>query len=135
MQRRDDWPERLTEALEQIRVFVWGDTDCACGAALTALAMTGQDPAGPYRGRYTDYAEGLALLRQDGIRSIKHWADTMFARIAPAHAQRGDWALVRALADDGRRRFGLGVVDGPHIRLAGGGRLPRGAALIAWKVG
>lgn len=135
LHRLKDWPERLSHALSQRGALVWSETDCACWAASSAEAVTGVDPAAPYRGRYESYGEGLALIGLDGFRHMKHWADRWWPRIPPAMARRGDWAWVRDDAPDGRARYALMVVDGAVLRGPAGGRISRDQALICWKVG
>lgn len=132
--RAPDWPERLSEALAEREPAAWSRTDCACWSASAAQAMTGVDPAAPYRGRYDSYEGGLALIRADGFRHMKAWADRWWPRIDPSLARRGDWAWVRDRTPDGRFRYALTVVDGPVLRGPAGGRLPRERALTCWKV-
>lgn len=138
MSRLPDWPERLGAVLRAApgRAFVWGGHDCALHASDAALAITGVDPAAAIRGRYGDYMGGMRLLAAEaGCRSLRAWADSLYARVEVAMAQRGDWALVKWPATpDGRPHHALTLVDGDRLSAACGVRLPLAAATICWRV-
>ncbi len=137
--RRDDWPERFAKVVRASRdqFFDWSRHDCVTHAADGALAVTGLDPAADFREAYDDYMGGFRrLLALTGLRSIEAWADSLFERIAPALARRGDWALVRQpAAPGGRAHPALMLVDGEWLSGPGGDRLPRSVAVICWRVG
>lgn len=95
MARRNDWPERLITAIEGAhgRPFSWGEHDCALFAANTVQAMTGQDFAVPFRGRYRTRLGALRKLYPFG--GLEAYVDTLgLAEIRPAFARRGDLALI-----------------------------------------
>ena len=63
-----DWNERL-QALVQERTkapFVWGQHDCSLWAADCILALTGEDLACSYRGKYTSAKSALRLIKASG---------------------------------------------------------------------
>lgn len=134
IRRRRDWAERLGPALQPAEK-VWSVSDCATWSATACEAMTDVNPAAPYRGRYATEMEGIALLKAAGHRSFKAWVDSLFPRVEPARARRGDWAWVRQPDDTGRKRYALAVVDGAFLRTSTGVRLPRSEALTCWSVG
>jgi hypothetical protein len=102
MQRRNDWPERLSAFVESRRFapFEWGTNDCALFAADGVLAMTDVDLAAALR-TYTDEAGAAALISKAG--GMAGFARTLAHR-GPGRAQRGDIVLA-VIA--GRETFGL----------------------------
>lgn len=46
--------------------FIWGETDCVMAVANYVLALTGNDPAATWRGRYHDEAGARALYDLHG---------------------------------------------------------------------
>jgi hypothetical protein len=132
--RVDDWPERLTQVFtgSAMAAGVYGEHDCALHAMDCADALTGGELAAQWRGAYHDYLTGLRVLRKrTGLRSMKAWADTLWPRIHPAMARRGDWGMVAA--DEGPA---LAVFDREYLRGPCGLMLPRAACLpdLAWRV-
>lgn len=113
--------------------FVYGRHDCALHAAAAVQAMTGVDPAAPWRGRYTTFRGGVRVLRKEGhedhIAAVSAWFD----ETPPLMARVGDLAQVPG--DGGPA---LGVVQGESVSVL----LPRGLGLVpltaadrAWRVG
>ena len=136
MRRKDDWPERLGEAIEAARNrgFRWGEHDCALFVADCVAAMTGVDPAAGLRGTYG--ARGAAV-------DLGKLGDRLFGPvIAATLARRGDVALVAlggdvALVESGGR-LAAGVVIGGHVAVPGRDGLvayPLAQATRAWRVG
>lgn len=68
-----------TRALWRRSAFAWGQTDCIMATCNHVLAVTGIDPAGPWRGSYADevgariifepYGGVLALMRHGMARA------------------------------------------------------------------
>lgn len=91
-ERLPDWEERLYAFIAGVRdrPFAWGAHDCilfACGAV---AAMTGDDPAREYRGKY-DSAKGAAeALRELGKGTLLKTVDSEFKRKPTNLAYRGD---------------------------------------------
>ncbi|WP_114393511.1 DUF6950 family protein [Oleisolibacter albus] len=139
MTRLPDWPERLDRVVEAARhsTFAWGRVDCCLFAADAVVAVTGVDPAAPWRGTYADAGTATRLLARMGGLSA------MAARVArhhgwpavpPAFLGRGDVALVRL--DDGRHA--LAVCLGAALVLPaqrGLAALDRTRALSGWRIG
>lgn len=46
--------------------FAWGSADCLMSVCTYVLALTGVDPAAPWRGTYHDEAGAMAILRGGG---------------------------------------------------------------------
>lgn len=92
MMRHPDWERLLGEyiASKSAVVFEHGTNDCALFAAGAVLAMTGDDPAKAFRGRYRSQAGAVRALRQIGAGDLESTIDGMFEGKPPAFAQRGD---------------------------------------------
>ena len=114
--RRTDWLKRLSAYIDAVRrtKFDHGHNDCATFSAGAVAAMTGDDPAAAYRGRYVSVGEGLALLRAEGTDDHIQRAVELFPMRHPSEAQTGDLAIVSV--PDG---LALGVVVGARVFLVG----------------
>ena len=55
-----------TRALWRRSRFVWGETDCIMATCNHVLAVTGIDPAAPWRGTYHDEAGARAIYEAHG---------------------------------------------------------------------
>ncbi len=137
MDRRPDWQPRLDAALRAAaaRPFAWGRHDCALFACDCIAAMTGEDPAARFRGRYrTARGAARALRRIGGARNLGGLATRVLgAPFPPAFARRGDLAEVEAGAGPA-----LGVVLGRTVALVAPEGLVRvrlDRARRAWRVG
>lgn len=76
-------------------------------------AMTGNDPAAPYRGSYATVEEGLALLVADGFEDHVAFAASMFNEIPVLQATEGDVAVIRQ-----GNLTGLGIVLGSSVAVS-----------------
>jgi len=130
--RRSDWRSQLSacvvKALKQ--PFEWGRHDCALFAANAILAMTGEDLARGYRGRYRTAAGAARTLQKEGFGSSEALAEQLFDEIAPVLAVDGDICLV-----DGPEGPTLGIVLGEVIAAPGPESLrflPRQSAVRAF---
>jgi len=94
--RHADWRARLAATVEHWRrqPFVFGRTDCALFASDCITALTGMDPAAPYRGRYGTADEGQALLQRNGFSSLLGLASTIGKIVPVREAVYGDIGLV-----------------------------------------
>lgn len=104
--RLENWPGLLEEFIEQSlhAPFEWGARDCCLFAADAVRAMTGEDYAAEFRGRYRSARSAQQVLAAfGGVSGIVE--RTGFEEIAPLMAQRGDVVLVNTEAGDA-----LGVV-------------------------
>ena len=137
-QRRPDWPERLAETVASARErpFAWGRHDCALFAADCVLAMTGYDPAAPFRGRYST-ARGAArsIRRVTGAREIGvAFGDALLGPrlTSPMLAQRGDLVLVPTPEGPA---FGVVLPLGVMVVAERGlVEYPLTAALVGWRI-
>ena len=112
--RFEDWPRRLQEsvAAAEEAPFAWGSHDCLSFAASVVMAITGEDPAAPVRGRYGSYREALRVTRDLGCSDFPAVFDHLlrYESIDPLKAQRGDVALVQIEANPS-----LVVVEGRTV--------------------
>jgi hypothetical protein len=130
--RARDWQERL-EALVMARLhvpFAWGRVDCCLFAADAVHALTGTDPAAPWRGTYSDERGALRLVQSlGGLAAIAELHCGM--EVDPARARPGDIVLGRV------DRECLGVCTGAtwHAPSAAGlVARPMAEAQRAWRV-
>lgn len=132
--RLPDWQALLSAEIARAlrRRFEWGVNDCALFAADAILAMTGEDPAEGWRGRYTTARGARRILHRAGYGSQVAVAARLFARVPPASARVGDIAVLAR-----PEGLTLGVVAGEMIAAPGPDGLafaPRGEALEAYLV-
>lgn len=139
--RTDDWPALLHAFLESRRgeSFAWGKNDCCLFVADGVLAMTGVDIAASFRGKYTDEASCMAVLKKMGYASVsamiaaelKSWG---MPTLMAGFAQRGD---IVEYAMEGAPALCLVSMDGKYA-LGVGERglyvLPVLRAVRAWRV-
>jgi len=130
--RREDWPLRLNAWLDSVRVrpFVWGEFDCALGAADAVEAMTGVDYAVEFRGAYFSKRNAARLLAERGGLEALVTQALGAPLDVPLLAQRGDVVLV----DSGAEGPALALVIGAEAVAPG----PQGAVFVPmgqWKVG
>lgn len=90
--RSETWERDLATylAAQHARPFQHGTHDCALFAAGAVMAMTGDDPAKAFRGRYKSQASAVRALRTIGAGDLESTITDMFERVEPAFAQRGD---------------------------------------------
>lgn len=135
MARARDWPDRLAGFLRQRArdPFAWGSNDCALFAADATLAITGQDFAAGFRGRYATALGALRALRAAGAEDLAGYVTQVLgAPIPAAHAQRGDVVLFSAQSGPA-----LGVVAGTRAAAPGPEGItwvPMAAWQQAWRV-
>lgn len=112
--RYPDWRARLEAYFRQVgrEPFAWGRHDCALFLAGAVEAMTGEDYAAPFRGRYKTPLGAQRVLRKEGFESLAAVASAHLKEIPPAAARVGDGALVRVEGIEA-----LGVVQGPRVRV------------------
>ena len=72
------------------RPHTWGETDCVMFAADCVKAMTGEDPAANYRGKY-DSREGAArVIARAGFDNLGDMIAAHLEEIEPSRVSRGD---------------------------------------------
>jgi hypothetical protein len=90
--RIEQWSTVLHDFIEARRntPFSWGGSDCCLFAADAVQAITEQDFAAAWRGKYDDAREAHALIADAG------GVDNMIPldEIEPNYAQRGDVAMI-----------------------------------------
>lgn len=136
MTRVSGWEQALVRCtIAKMREpWRWGWHDCAIFAADCILAVTGDDMAEEFRGKYETESEAWHFLASLGYEDLGQLASARLPEIKPRDAGRGDVVLAKGELGD----F-LAICDGPTII---GPVAPRGIrhspiniALRAWRVG
>lgn len=113
--RCDDWRARFDAACDLMRAkpFSWGENDCGVGlAGNLALALTGEDVAAPWRGRYTTATGALRVLRNDGFAGLADLVGSLLPECPVSRLRIGD---IAAIPTDDQFGFALGAVNGERI--------------------
>jgi hypothetical protein len=142
MQRKQDWPKRLDDALMKHAQtpFELGTHDCLLAVCNAIEGMTGVDPGATYRGQYTTELGFMRLVKERGYTSLEHLVETLTAEhamreIKPAFAQRGDVVLFDAEAGPAFGIVHLNGVESVCVGPDGLRRVPTLTARRAWRVG
>lgn len=138
LKRLRDWREQLSLYIEACRrtPLAYGTYDCGLFAAGAIAAMTGEDPAAAFRGRYASAAEAEALLASEGYTDLVDLVVSILPEIEhPAFAVIGDvMAFPGPVAG-----WSIGICVGERVAAiredgAGLGSVGRGKALRAFRV-
>lgn len=138
MKRLDNWRSRLSEEMDRQRQdpFAWGKHDCAIGfGAAIVQAVTGEDLARGYRGKYASPRGALKLLAEAGAETLGDFVAMKLPEVNPALARLGDIGVIEA---DGPVGQGLCMVDATGVVVlteTGHGHRPRSDMVRAFKVG
>jgi len=140
--RFDDWQKKLGEVIRAAagKPFEWGNHDCALFACNAVLAMTGEDPAKSFRGKYKTKRGAYGALKRfagGGLKETFRKLAKQFGFIEldnAAFAKRGDVVLIGTPDGDA-----LAVVDltGRHCLVVSEKGLitkPLSLATIAWTI-
>lgn len=131
--RTEDWQLKIADVfIERIAMrFQWGINDCCLFAADCFYAATGTDPAGEFRGEYTDAISAARVLsRLGGLEVIA--AKNCGPEILPSQSSFGDIGLV-----DNAGRPCLSVFGGEYFHAPGDDGLkifPLDNCLRAWRL-
>lgn len=127
--RFEDWPTRMEQAISRNegKAFRYGRFDCVIFCADVIEDMTGDYP---HSFVYSNKAEAEAIFAEYG--SLEAIVDSIFSRITPKAAQRGDLVMVE---QDGGS---LGICIGSRVvlpaRPQGLARVELDEVMAAWKV-
>ena len=130
-----DWRARLHKEVERWRrrPYRLGRADCALFVADCIRAMTGDDPAAAFRGRYGTVEEAKVLLAQAG--NLLAVARSYAQEVPVGQAVFGDIAVLKS-EDQFEHLFGL--VNGETVLVlhaSGGlGAVPRSMMMAAFRV-
>lgn len=136
MMRLKDWEPRLIAYLQTAsrRPYSEADHHCALFAAGCVEAMTGEDHAAQWRGRFKTLKAGLKALKKGGFEDHVALVASLFKdEVHPSRAHRGDLAVLAG--SDGMGA--LGIVQGEHVyvlRPEGLALAPRRQMLRAFRV-
>lgn len=118
--------------------FVWGEHDCCLFACDVVKALTGEDMAHDFRGKYTNKLEAVRVIKEfagGGLAELaaKRAAESGLKEAPIPFAGRGDVVLVD---NNGHDALGI-VMDGRAVCAGPDGLvfLPRKLWKTAWKVG
>lgn len=142
MKRLEHWPQLLAQHLELVagKPGAWGERDCAIAFCDAVLAMTGEDLAAEFRGKYSTELGAGRMLKKLGVANMEELADQVFAahdvRELPKvlFAQRGDAVII-----DTEKGPAMGIVglDGMHavtVSLEGSVKVPIVHCRRAWRI-
>jgi hypothetical protein len=111
MKRIPNWEAALAawQQASLTRTFEWGVFDCALASCEAIAAMTGVDPAAPFRGTYSTEKAALKILHGESLeafaRAIAYQHGML--EVLPMFARRGDLVFV----DNDNPMGALGIVD------------------------
>jgi len=136
--RVESWRAAFDKEADKLRriPFEWGTHDCAIGlVANMTKAITGEDKAKKYRGKYNDSKSAFRLMRKQGFTDLADMAASMLPEIHPSQTQIGD---IVAIKSDTEFKHALGVVNGERVlvlREDGMGTVDLSEAVRAFRVG
>lgn len=141
MMRRQDWVVRL-DAYLKARAglpFVFGANDCCLFAAGAVEAMTGEDLATGFRGKYRTRhgaAQAMKKYAGGGARELMEKMAVLHGlmQVSPPMLARGSVALI---LNDGIESLGIVDLSGTHIAapgVVGMVRMPLNRAITGWLV-
>lgn len=92
MTRRSTWEADLSAYIASVRSrpFAFGEHDCGLFAAGAVLAITGDDPAAPFRGQYSTELGCAKALKKFGAGDLKSTLGALFDDRPIGRLQRGD---------------------------------------------
>lgn len=137
MNRQKNWRNRLHEVVEARRRVPFSfesGFDCAIFVADCIAAMTGEDPAADFRGRYSSDIGAMRVIRNAGFANIADLVSSRLDEIAPVRAQVGDVAFI---PDESSFGGALGIVIGEQVaclHVDGIGSVPRNLMTRAFRV-
>lgn len=130
-----DWFVEMKKLVREIarEPHEWSFSDCIAQASRCAEVKSGVDYMAPYRGKYSSYAEALALVRAEGFDEPIDMVASILKEIPTIDARNGDVAAVEG--SDGTIAFGVFIGDKIFVQTERGlGRLQRSSALRAFEV-
>jgi hypothetical protein len=119
--KKENWPELMHAYVKDVRAmpFAWGTFDCCLFTADCVKAMTGEDFAADFRGKYTDAPSAYAMLQEfagGGVYATMEKLRPQFGweEVPPKLAQRGDIVMVSPTVCGSDERFdgALGICVG-----------------------
>lgn len=110
------WEIALADVVEQHAQtpFAWGRSDCLTLVFDASLALTGNDPMAPYRGKYQSGGGAARVLKSAGFVDIGAGLAAHFEEVGPALARRGDCGLVETVVR-GKTVLAAVVITGAEV--------------------
>lgn len=121
MKKFEAWPELMNDYLKRVfkEPLLWGTHDCCLMPANCVLAMTGEDFAADFRGKYDDGPSAYLALQKFGGGGILETMEILAKRhewteVPVLRAQRSDIVMLPPSLCGGDERFGgaLGMCVG-----------------------
>jgi hypothetical protein len=142
--RFPDWQSRFSKVVKdyQRSAFEWGVHDCCLFVCDCIVALTGQDPAAEFRGKYDNEEQARQLVQDYCGGGIEDLVTVMSERfgypeISPISAQRGDLGLITAWSSSVNFSATMGICVGGQFAFMGLGEMkyvPYGLVARAWRV-
>lgn len=130
--RLEGWEARLAEEIEaaRSRPFRWGQHDCATWAADVRRALTGEDLAAGWRGKYRDARGAKRAIRATGAHDLVEAVTRAIGSPLPSvlMAGRGD-----VVTDGAALGICLGR-DAAFLSLSGLAFRPLATCLHGWSI-
>lgn len=136
LQRLPGWELALEAALRHTQPFAWGRADCCLFAADVVRAMTGQDFAARWRGRYASAPGALRFVREAG--GLQRLVEALLGPAKePLLAHRGDLVLFCLTPHASHLTAALGICAGDALAAQGRDGVvfaPLSAGLASWRI-
>lgn len=139
LRRLPNWPELLADEIvaSNDKPFVRGEMDCALFVCDCVLAMTGEDVAKRFRGKYKTRRGAMQQIRRQGYADLYALLVGTFGEPLQSVrlAQRGDVVFIDTVSD---AVMGIVDLDGRHFVATGTEGLQRHPIELAnhaWRVG
>lgn len=128
-----NWPRVLADEIRRYQKipFEWGTSDCCMFPADVIKAITGEDFAAEFRGRYQTEMGSLRALKRYGKGSIEATIDSKYER-NDGLPSRGDLATV--VTENGTSLAVVGVGCVWAMTLEGVDSLPLSEVAVSWRV-
>lgn len=119
----------------EARPFAWGVSDCAIFGADVVKAVTGNDPAASYRGKYKTLGGGLRAVRKAGFKDQIDYLNKTFSQVPLSMAVMGDLAVIETdLIGPNGMGNSVALIAGPFVIGVGPNGLVRLPIDVAKKV-
>lgn len=132
--RKQDWQLHFEKCVSDNynKKFEWGTHDCWLWSANLVLAITGEDIAKEYRGKYNSARTALEIIKTYGGISELCTKYVGKEPVSPLFASVGDLVLIEYL-----RQEAMAICDGRTVLTTGSDgllSLPISTTIKAWRI-